>query len=72
MKHLLTLLLSISALLARLTPRCRVRHCRWMRRSGRSTIACISMGRRRCGWLGFPATESVVRLIGKAAPEACC
>ena len=27
--------------------------------------------RDAAGWLGFPATESVVRLLGRVAPEAC-
>ena len=27
--------------------------------------------REAAGWLGFPATESVVRLLGRVAPEAC-
>lgn len=38
----------------------------------RSARRLLRLKRRdAAAWLGFPATESVVRLLGKVAPEAC-
>ena len=38
----------------------------------RTARRLLSLKRRdAAGWLGFPATESVVRLLGRVAPEAC-